>query len=118
MKTLTFWFDPISPYAYLAFEHLPQALEDRIGGWRSSETSKAFGEYAGHVAARLSDRVRSIFTINEAGRFVDFGYGLGIDAPGLKLPQREVNQVRHHVALAHGLAVQAIRARGRAGTAD
>jgi 2-hydroxychromene-2-carboxylate isomerase len=27
MKTLTFWFDPISPYAYLAFEHLPQALE-------------------------------------------------------------------------------------------
>jgi len=27
VKTLTFWFDPISPYAYLAFEHLPQALE-------------------------------------------------------------------------------------------
>jgi 2-hydroxychromene-2-carboxylate isomerase len=24
---LTFWFDPISPFAYLAFEHLPQALE-------------------------------------------------------------------------------------------
>jgi 2-hydroxychromene-2-carboxylate isomerase len=27
MKPLTFWFDPISPYAYLAFEQLPQALE-------------------------------------------------------------------------------------------
>jgi 2-hydroxychromene-2-carboxylate isomerase len=27
MKSLSFWFDPISPYAYLAFEHLPQALE-------------------------------------------------------------------------------------------
>ena len=27
MKQLTFWFDPISPFAYLAFEHLPQALE-------------------------------------------------------------------------------------------
>jgi 2-hydroxychromene-2-carboxylate isomerase len=27
VKTLRFWFDPISPYAYLAFEHLPQALE-------------------------------------------------------------------------------------------
>jgi 2-hydroxychromene-2-carboxylate isomerase len=27
MKTVTFWFDPISPYACLAFEHLPQALE-------------------------------------------------------------------------------------------
>ena len=27
MKHLTFWFDPISPFAYLAFERLPQALE-------------------------------------------------------------------------------------------
>jgi 2-hydroxychromene-2-carboxylate isomerase len=27
MKTLEFWFDPVSPYAYLAFEQLPQALE-------------------------------------------------------------------------------------------
>ena len=28
----------------------------------------------------------------------------------------ELNQVRHHAVLAHGLAVQAIRARGKAGT--
>jgi 2-hydroxychromene-2-carboxylate isomerase len=27
MKHLTFWFDVISPYAYLAFEQLPRALE-------------------------------------------------------------------------------------------
>jgi 2-hydroxychromene-2-carboxylate isomerase len=27
MKQLTFYFDPISPFAYLAFERLPQALE-------------------------------------------------------------------------------------------
>jgi 2-hydroxychromene-2-carboxylate isomerase len=27
MKHLVFWFDVISPYAYLAFERLPQALE-------------------------------------------------------------------------------------------
>jgi 2-hydroxychromene-2-carboxylate isomerase len=27
MKHLVFWFDPISPFAYLAFERLPQALE-------------------------------------------------------------------------------------------
>jgi 2-hydroxychromene-2-carboxylate isomerase len=27
MKHLTFWFDPISPFAYLAFERLPQVLE-------------------------------------------------------------------------------------------
>ena len=27
MKHLNFWFDPISPFAHLAFERLPQALE-------------------------------------------------------------------------------------------
>lgn len=27
MRRLSFHFDPVSPYAYLAFEHLPQALE-------------------------------------------------------------------------------------------
>ena len=27
MKQLTFWFDPISPFAHLAFERLPEALE-------------------------------------------------------------------------------------------
>jgi 2-hydroxychromene-2-carboxylate isomerase len=27
MKTIDFWFDPISPFAYLAFEKLPQTLQ-------------------------------------------------------------------------------------------
>jgi len=106
----------IEPYATLYHWDLPQALEDRLGGWRSRDTSKAFGEYSGHVAARITDRVRNIFTINEAGRFLDFGYGLGIDAPGLKLPAGELNQARHNVVLGHGLAVQAIRAGARKGT--
>jgi|tagenome__1003787_1003787.scaffolds.fasta_scaffold20952767_3 beta-glucosidase len=106
----------IEPYATLYHWDLPQSLQDRVGGWQSSETSKAFANYAGYVAKRLTDRIGNIFTLNEAGRFVNFGYGWSIDAPGLKLPLAELNQVRHHVALGHGLAVQAIRAHGRAGT--
>jgi beta-glucosidase len=105
----------IEPFATLYHWDLPQSLQDKIGGWQSSETSKAFANYAGYVAARLSDRVKNIFTVNEVGRFVNFGYGWGIDAPGLKLSTAKLNQVRHNVALGHGLAVQAIRARGRAG---
>src|SRR5882672_378032 len=106
----------IEPFATLYHWDLPQALQDRVGGWQSSDTSKAFADYAGYVAERLTDRVKNIFTVNETGRFVNFGYGWAIDAPGLKLPAAELNQVRHHVALAHGLAVQAIRAHGHAGT--
>jgi beta-glucosidase len=106
----------IEPFATLYHWDLPQLLQDKYGGWQSTETSKAFADYAGYVAERLSDRVKSFFTVNEVGRFVNFGYGYGIDAPGLKLPEARLNQVRHNVALAHGLAVQAIRARARAGT--
>jgi beta-glucosidase len=106
----------IEPWATLYHWDLPQALEDRLGGWRSSDTSKAFGDYSGYVAAGISDRVKNIFTINEAGRFLNFGYGWGIDAPGLKLPPGELNQARHNVVLGHGLAVQAIRASARKGT--
>ncbi len=27
MKQITFWFDVVSPFAYLAFERLPEALQ-------------------------------------------------------------------------------------------
>jgi beta-glucosidase len=103
----------IEPYVTLYHWDLPQALQDRFGGWRSRDTAKAFADYAGYVTERLSDRVKHFFTINECSRLVHLGHGLGIDAPGLRLSQGEQNQVRHHVALGHGLAVQAIRARAQ-----
>ncbi|WP_043458441.1 GH1 family beta-glucosidase [Azohydromonas australica] len=106
----------IQPYATLFHWDLPQALQDRFGGWEGRETAHAFADYAGHVAAALSDRVKHFFTINEFFTFVELGHQIGIHAPGLQLPPARVNQVRHHALLAHGLAVQAIRARGRRGT--
>ena len=89
----------IQPFATLYHWDLPQALQDRVGGWESKETSKAFADYAGYVAERLTDRVKHIFTINEFGAFVDLGYGIGIHAPGLKLPKGRFNQVRHNAVL-------------------
>jgi beta-glucosidase len=106
----------IEPYATLYHWDLPQALQDRVGGWRSRETSQAFADYAGYVAEKLSDRVRNFFTINEFYSFVEFGYGSGVNAPGLRLPPAELTQVRHHAVLGHGLATQAIRARAKPGT--
>jgi beta-glucosidase len=116
----------IEPFATLYHWDLPQALQDR-GGWQSRDTVKAFADYAGTMAARLSDRVGRFFTINEFFSFVDIGHR-GIEtmvdgnkvrielAPGLRLPNGELNQVRHNAVLAHGLSVQAIRAHGKAGT--
>ncbi|KAF0102652.1 MAG: beta-glucosidase [Rhodospirillaceae bacterium] len=105
----------IEPYATLYHWDLPQALQDR-GGWESRDTAQAFGDYAAYVAGRLTDRVRQVFTLNEMQTFVEQGHETGNFAPGLKLPPARLNQVRHHAVLAHGLAVQAVRASGRRGT--
>jgi beta-glucosidase len=75
----------IQPYATLYHWDLPQSLQDRFGGWEGRDTSKAFGDYAGYVAARLSDRVKHIFTINEFGAFIEVGYRWGTHAPWLMI---------------------------------
>src|SRR6516165_6883313 len=117
----------IEPFATLYHWDLPQALQDKNNGWQSRDTAKAFADYAGYVAEKLSDRVKHFFTINEFRTFTEAGYrGFEIPAPGgvrtvflapgLRVSPAELNQVRHHTVLAHGLAVQAIRAKGKEGT--
>jgi beta-glucosidase len=118
----------IEPFVTLYHWDLPQALQDRYGGWQSSETAKAFANYAGYVSGKLGDRVKHFFTINEFASFVEGGYqGIDVEvgggkrvhlgvAPGVTLSDAELKQVRHHAVLGHGLAVQAIRAAAPADT--
>src|SRR6516164_7374832 len=106
----------IAPFATLYHWDLPQALQDRWGGWESRDTAKAFADYASYIAEKLRGRIRHFFTINEFTTFVELGYANGLFAPGLKLPPARLNQLRHNTVLAHGLAVQAIRARAQPGT--
>ena len=103
----------IEPYVTLFHWDLPDALP---GGWQNRDTAKRFADYAGYIAAQLSDRVRHFMTTNEISTFVSDGYLLGDHAPGLQLPIPELHAVRHHALLAHGLGVQAIRAQAAPNT--
>ena len=49
----------IEPFATLYHWDLPQALQDRMAAGGRATPSKAFADYAGYVAERLSDRVKS-----------------------------------------------------------
>ena len=104
----------ITPHATLYHWDLPQALQDRYGGWASREVADDFAAYADVVARRLGDRITSWMTINEISTMAFVGYGVGgpgVHAPGLALARpRDRWQVIHHALLAHGRAVQAIRA--------
>lgn len=105
----------IEPYCTLYHWDLPQALQDK-GGWESIDTAKAFAEYAGYTAGQLSDRVKHFMTMNEMRTFVELGYGTGTHAPGLTIGPKRLAQLTHYVVLAHGMAVQSIRAKARPGT--
>lgn len=99
----------IEPWMTLYHWDMPQALEDDFGGWESRETCRHFGEYAAVLSRRFSDRIKHYMTINEMWVVGDCCYGLGINPPCKKLPKKQLNQVRHHVILAHGMAVRALR---------
>ena len=104
----------ITPWVTLFHWDLPQALEDR-GGWPLRATADAFRPYAEAVVARLADRVKHWFTVNEIPCFIGKGYGDGYFAPGRRESARVVNQAYHHALLAHGHAVAAVRAHGGVG---
>jgi beta-glucosidase len=105
----------IQPFCTLYHWDLPQTLQDK-GGWENRDTAKAFADYAGFTAGKLSDLVKHFMTMNEMRTFVELGYGNGTHAPGLKVGPKRLAQLNHYVVLGHGLSVQAIRAHTKPGT--
>ncbi|MGC4897406.1 GH1 family beta-glucosidase [Micromonospora sp. DT31] len=103
----------IAPMATLFHWDLPQALQDD-GGWENRDTAERFADYADAVFHALGDRVPVWLTINEPKTVVQNGYLSGHHAPG-RQDAAAAYLVAHHLQLAHGLAVRALRASGATG---
>ena len=99
----------VEPWVTLFHWDYPLALYRR-GGWLNRASAEWFAEYARVVARRLSDRVTHWMTLNEPQCFIGLGLQTGYHAPGDKLRLDEVLLAGHHAMLAHGRAVQEIRA--------
>jgi beta-glucosidase len=98
----------IAPCPTLFHWDLPQGLED-IGGFRNRDTVSWFADYAALMAGEFGDKVTMWSTFNEPWCYAYLGHAAGVHAPGLMDPKAAVT-VAHHELLAHGLAVQAMRA--------
>jgi beta-glucosidase len=98
----------IRPVLTLYHWDLPQELED-AGGWPHRETAERFAEYAGLVADALGDRVPTWTTLNEPWCAAFLGYASGVHAPG-RTDAAVSLRAAHHLNLAHGRAVQVLRA--------
>jgi beta-glucosidase len=101
----------IEPVVNLFHWDLPQELQD-AGGWRSRDTAYVFADYAGKLATALSDRVSRWATMNEPFEHFGLGHVIGFHAPGQNLTGAAAFSVAHHLLLAHGLGVRALRAGG------
>jgi beta-glucosidase len=108
----------IAPCATLYHWDTPQALED-AGGWLARDTAERFGEYAAIIGERFADRVKMWIPLNEPMVMSIYGYAIGEYAPG-KFLLLDAIPTAHYQNLAHGLAVQALRAAGatNVGTAN
>lgn len=99
----------ITPFVTLFHWDYPLALYRR-GGWQNRDSADWFAAYAELVVRRLGDRVKNWMTHNEPQCFVLLGHESGVQAPGDELELGELLNMVHNALLAHGKAVQAIRA--------
>jgi beta-glucosidase len=106
----------IEPVVTLYHWDLPQALQDE-GGWLARDMTERFAEYARACFDAYGDRVRWWCTVNEPWIIGLLGYLHGLHAPGIKNDVRGECTAFHHVLLAHGLAVEELRASGSDGRA-
>ncbi|HEX8306537.1 MAG TPA: beta-glucosidase [Jatrophihabitans sp.] len=98
----------ITPLVTLYHWDLPQALQVE-GGWTNRDTVDRFVEFAIAVAEALGDRVPGFTTLNEPFCSAFLGYASGVHAPG-ETDRHAALTAAHHLNLAHGRAVAALRA--------
>lgn len=100
----------ITPFLTLYHWDLPQSLEDE-GGWLRRGIHEDFAAYTDATTRALGDRVKHWITINEPWCIAWLGYGSGHHAPGkIATTPAMPLMAAHNVNLAHGAAVQVIRA--------
>jgi beta-glucosidase len=75
------------------------------------DTAERFAEYASILGERFADRVPMWIPLNEPMVMSIYGYAIGEYAPGKALLLGAI-PTAHHQHIAHGLAVQALRAAG------
>src|SRR5580765_5867283 len=100
----------IRPMATLYHWDLPQDLDGGAGsGWLGRDVTDRFADYATVVAQALKNIVPAFLTLNEPQCAAFLGYATGEHAPG-RIQDGLAYPAAHHLNLAHGKGVLALRA--------
>lgn len=94
----------VEPVVTLYHWDLPQALQDRYGGWESRQVVDAFAKYCRVVFERLGAQVKYWVTFNEQNVFTALGYRWASHPPNVKDIKR-MYAANHVVNLANATAI-------------
>ncbi|PQM37278.1 beta-glucosidase 24-like [Prunus yedoensis var. nudiflora] len=88
----------ITPFVTILHFDLPQAVEDKYGGYLNRSFVDDFRDYSELCFKLFGDRVKHWFTFNEPRIIASYGYELGIAPPG-----------SHNLILAHATVAKLYR---------
>jgi 6-phospho-beta-glucosidase len=95
----------IEPMITLYHWDLPQALQERYGGWESEQCVEDFVKYADLMFERFGHKVKYWITFNEQNVFTKLGWMLAMHPPGKLNQLKMFLLVNHHINQAHARAV-------------
>ncbi|MBU7496014.1 glycoside hydrolase family 1 protein [Lactiplantibacillus pentosus] len=94
----------IQPVITLYHWDIPQALQDKFGGWESRKVIAAFKKYCQTVFAQYGDRVKYWVTFNEQNVFTAMGYRWASHPPNVTDVKR-MYAANHIINLANAVAI-------------
>ncbi|WP_420023651.1 GH1 family beta-glucosidase [Cereibacter azotoformans] len=100
----------LKPSLTLYHWEMPSALLD-LGGWRNRDVAGWFADYTEALMRRIGDRIWATAPVNEPWCVAWLSHFLGHHAPGVR-DIRAAARAMHHVLLAHGSAIEALRGLG------
>lgn len=94
----------IEPVVTIYHFDLPQALQDKYGGWRSRQIIKDFDHYCYVLFKAFGHQVKYWLTINEQSNMFALPYLLNLS--GDESEERVKFQMNHHMMLANATAIK------------
>lgn len=106
----------IEPFVTIFHWDVPQALEDKYGGFLGDRIVKDYTDFAKVCFENFGDKVKNWLTFNEPQTFTTFSYGTGVFAPGRCSPGEKCAQpiansltepyiAGHNILRAHAMTV-------------
>lgn len=95
----------IEPVLTLYHWDIPQALQDKYGGWEGRQVIEDFTRYSEILFKRYNGKVKYWVSLNEQNIFITLGYSMAAHPPGVKDTKRML-QANHIASLANAASIK------------